>query len=167
MEIRQRILTAIFTYHDNQIQYLAYDVIYGINKETGEFVIEGHWHGAGGSGEDEWTAYQVKNNEAKYSMYIDSFYSLDPTIEKPYTIYQPDTGDYEKQENSEEYDRLYAIHVAPCILQNQYQRYDLNNLNISLKHSFIRILLPIIHFNSSAFIPMESFESGGLEKERF
>ena len=44
---------------------------------------------------------------------------------------------------------------------------DLNNLNISLKHSFIRILLPIIHFNSSAFIPMESFESGGLEKERF
>lgn len=122
-------ITAIFTYHDNQIQYLAYDVIYGINKETGEFVIEGHWHGAGGSGEDEWTAYQVKNNEAKYSMYIDSFYSLDPTIEKPYTIYQPDTGDYEKQENSEEYDRLYAMHVAPCILQNQYQRYDLNDLN--------------------------------------
>lgn len=122
-------ITAIFTYHDNQIQYLTYDVIYGINKETGEVVIEGHWHGAGGSGEDEWKAYQVKNNEAKYSMYIDSFYSLDPTIEKPYTIYQPDTGDYEKQENSEEYDRLYAIHVAPCILQNQYQRYDLNNLN--------------------------------------
>lgn len=122
-------ITAIFTYQDNQIQYLMYDVIYGINKDTGEVIIEGHWHGAGGSGEAEWTAYQVKNNKAEYSMYIDSFYSLDPTIEKPYTIYQPDTGEYEKQENSEEYDRLYAIHVTPCILQNQYQRYDLNDLN--------------------------------------
>lgn len=122
-------ITAIFTYHDNQIQYLMYDAIYGINKDTGEIIIEGHWHGAGGSGENEWKAYQVKNNEADYSMYIDSFYSLDPTIEKPYTIYQPDTGEYEKQENSEEYDRLYEIHVTPCILQNQYQRYDLNDLH--------------------------------------
>ena len=122
-------ITAIFTYDNNQIHYLTYDAIYGINKETGEIIIKGHWHGAGGSGEAEWKAYQVKNNEAKYTMYIDSFYSLDPTIENPYTIYQPDTGEYEKQENSEEYDRLYAIHVTPCVLQNQYQRYDLNDLN--------------------------------------
>lgn len=53
------------------------------------------------------------------------------------------------------------------VLKVKDLKVDLNSLDISSKHSFIRILLPIIHFNSFAFIPKESFESGRLEKERF
>lgn len=123
-------ITAAFTYYKNQIHFLTYDVIWGINKETDEIVIEGHWHGAGGSGVDEWTAYQVKDNEVNYSMYIDFYREYEELgIEKPYVIYKPSTGEYERQESSEEYDQLYAIHVTPCVFYSKYQRYDLNDLN--------------------------------------
>ena len=63
-------------------------------------------------------------------MYIDFYREYEELgIEKPYVIYKPSTGEYERQESSEEYDQLYAIHVTPCVFYSKYQRYDLNDLN--------------------------------------
>lgn len=123
-------ITAAFTYYDNQIYFLTYDVIWGINKEAGEIVIEGHWHGAGGSGVDEWKAYQITSNEAVYSVYIDFYRDYEELqIEKTYTVYAPLSGitEYEEHENSEKYDELYDIHVRPAFFKENYQRYELND----------------------------------------
>lgn len=124
-------ITAVFTYYENQVYSLMYDVIYGINKETGDIVIEGHWHGAGGSGVDEWTVYHITSSEAVYSYYIDFYREYKEIgMDKPYTIYDAATDEnhYEMQYDSREYDEIYNIHVKPCILASNYQRYDLSDL---------------------------------------
>lgn len=120
-------ITAVFTYYDNEIRYLTYNVIEGINKETAELIIYGHWHGAGGSGENEWTAYQITSNQAVNSLYID-YYDIEG-LEKPYTIYTLDNQEYERQESAEEYNELYKIHIEPLIPIQNYERYDLADLN--------------------------------------
>ena len=115
-------ITAVFSFYDGQIHYLMQEMIDGINKETEEVIIYGHWHGAGGSGENEWRAYQITNNKAIESLYIDYF-----DTEGPYTIYTLDNPTYEKQETSEEYDELYALHIQPSLSWKMFERYSLED----------------------------------------
>lgn len=123
-------ITSIFTYYEDEIHFLMYDVIYGINKETGDIVIEGHWHGAGGSGVDEWTIYHITESEAVYAYYIDFYREYEEMeIDKPYTVYDVNTGEYERQSDSKEYDAIHAAYVKPCILKSKYQRYELEVLS--------------------------------------
>lgn len=93
-------ITAVFTYTDEPV-YLLDDVIYGINLETDEVVIHGHWHGAGGSWEDEWSAYCISG----------------------------DTAEYTHTQDGAEYDAFYAAHVKPCILAEDYLLYDFDDEN--------------------------------------
>lgn len=123
-------ITAVFTYYENEIRGLMYDVIYGINKETEDIVVEGHWHGAGGSGVDEWSVYHITECEAVFTYYIDFYREYEELeIEEPYTVYDVTTGEYESQKDSEEYDKIFAAHVASCIKWNEYQRYALSDLS--------------------------------------
>ena len=119
-------MTAVFTYADRPV-YLEYDCIDGINLDTAELVIHGHWHGAGGSWDNEWTAYQVQGDKAEYNVYID-YFELDED-ENTYTVYDPGTDTYNKIHTSEEYDEEYAIHVAPRILVEEYVKYELADEN--------------------------------------
>lgn len=122
-------ITAVFTYCEEEIRFLMYDVIYGVNKETGDVVIEGHWHGAGGSGVDEWTVYHLTEIEAVYAYYIDFIREYEELeIENPYTVYDATIGEFEKQPNGNEYDEIYVVHVKPCTMKSKFQQYELSDL---------------------------------------
>lgn len=121
-------LTAIFTYQEQPV-YLYVDRIYGINPETAEAVINGHWHGSGGSGAYEWKAYRVMDAVAEYSMYIDFWDFSEDGGEIIYTVYDVQTQEYKKLHDSTEYDALYTAHVEPCIPFDNYLLYDLSDLS--------------------------------------
>ena len=42
-------LATVFTYSNNKLVFLMTNDINKINTKTGEIIIHGHWHGAGGS----------------------------------------------------------------------------------------------------------------------
>lgn len=121
-------LTAVFTYTDEPV-FLLYNNLYGINLETDEVVINGHWHGAGGSGIDEWSACRITGDVSKYSMYIDYMDLREDGGEIRYTVYDEGTGIYEHPQDGAEYDAFYAGHVEPCIPMEYYRLYDLSDLN--------------------------------------
>lgn len=121
-------LTAVFTYADEPV-FLLYNNLYGINLETDEVVINGHWHGAGGSGIDEWSACRITGDVSKYSMYIDYMDLREDGGEIRYTVYDERTGIYEHPQDGAEYDAFYAGHVEPCIPMENYRLYDLSDLN--------------------------------------
>lgn len=116
-------LTAVFTYTDVPV-FLLYNDICGINFETDEVVIHGHWHGAGGSWENEWSAYCISEDTAEYTMYID-FMDLSEYDEGiRYTVYDAETEEYIDSQDGTEYDAFYTAHVKPCILAEDYLLYD-------------------------------------------
>ncbi|MDE7277363.1 MAG: hypothetical protein K2N98_11025 [Lachnospiraceae bacterium] len=120
-------LTAVFTYADEPV-FLVYNRIYGINPETNEVVTNGHWHGAGGSGIDEWSAYTISGDVAEYSLYIDFIDTAEYGSGIRYSIYDGETEEYKHiQDDSTEYDALYAAHVEPCIPAEEYHLYDLSD----------------------------------------
>ena len=121
-------LTAVFTYEDEPV-FLTYDMIYGINPETDEVIINGHWHGSGGSGADEWSAYHISGIACEYSMYIDFFEVYDREGVVQYTIYDPEKDEYTHPQDCTEYDALYAGHVEPCVLAEDYLLYDLSDIS--------------------------------------
>ena len=118
-------LTAVFTYNEEPV-FLLVDNIYGINPETGEVVIQGHWHGAGGTWINEWSAYEIGGDGAEWSMYIDCWLFPDGEgREKPYAVYLPKEGIEEwEMEDGELYHEIYAAHVEPCVLIENYAVYD-------------------------------------------
>ena len=122
-------ITAVFTCTEEQPVFLTYDNFYGINPEMGELVIHGHWHGAGGSYENEWTAYQVLPDKAEYTMYIDFFDLSEDGEENRYTVYNPETGEYVHSTDGAEYEALYAAHVQSCITMDNYTLYDCSDLS--------------------------------------
>lgn len=122
-------MTVVFTYTEKPV-FLLYEYLYGINPETAELVIHGHWHGAGGSGINEWAAYKVSGDTAEYSMYIDLFDTSATGGEADsYTIYNPQTNEYQNMSSGLKYDELYSIHVTPCITIDGYNRYELSDLS--------------------------------------
>ena len=121
-------LTAVFTYTDEPV-FLLYDNIYGINLETDEVVIHGHWHGAGGSWENEWSAYGISGDTAERTMYIDFVDLSEYDGEIRYTVYDAKKKEYTDLQDGAEYDAFYAAHVEPCILAEDYLLYELYDEN--------------------------------------
>lgn len=122
-------ITAVLTCTEDQLVFLTYDNFYGINLETGELVIQGHWHGSGGTWENEWTAYKVFPDKADYVMYIDHYDLSEYGEEDRYVIYNPETDEYERVSDGTEYEELYTIHVEPCITVDYYTLYDISDLS--------------------------------------
>lgn len=124
------VITAVLTCTEENLVFLTYDNFYGINLETGELVVQGHWHGAGGSWTDEWSAYKVFPDKLERVMYIDYYDRSEDGEEDLYDIYNPQTGEYEHtSDGAERYEELYAVHVAPCITVNHYTLYDLSDFS--------------------------------------
>lgn len=125
-------LTAVLSY-DAGPMGIFYDR-FDINKETGELIVLGHWHGAGGSGifGNEWRAWKLCGTDWEMTMFIDCFEAeWIGGEENRYDIYDPETGEYNTYMalESSEYDALYDIHVTPRISFSQYRLYALDDLS--------------------------------------
>lgn len=87
----------ILTYTDRPIVIFG-EPIYGVNVETSEIIIHGHWTGAGGTGVfwNEWEAYKLQGGTAERSFYIDSYAEFEEyTGDTPYIV------DYPERQGSE------------------------------------------------------------------
>lgn len=123
-------LTAVCSYDAGPmgIFYNRFDV----NKETGELISFGHWHGAGGSNMKEWRAWKLSGTDWEMTMSIDCYEAeWIGGEENRYDIYDAETGEtntYMALESSE-YDALYDVHVAPRIPFSQFKQYALDDLS--------------------------------------
>lgn len=63
-------LTEVMTYNKKLISLGYYDIA-KINKKTKEIIVHGHWHGAGGSYENELSVYKVNKKSSSLKYYID------------------------------------------------------------------------------------------------
>ncbi|MCM1182955.1 MAG: hypothetical protein NC337_06250 [Roseburia sp.] len=123
------VITAVFTCTEEQLVFLVYDDFYGINQETGELVVHGHWHGAGGSYDNEWSAYQIAQDKAESSMYIDFIDFSEDGGGIRYTVYNSETGAYTESADGAEYEALYEAHVQPCVPVQNYTLYNSADLS--------------------------------------
>ncbi len=64
-------LTEVLTCKNGKITGLGYEHIYGIKKSKKAVIINGHWHGSGGSGEKEWAVYTMGKKKLKQKYYMD------------------------------------------------------------------------------------------------
>ena len=119
-------MVAVVTYTDQPVVVIV-EMIHGINLETAELIKYGHWHGAGGTAENEWTGYRIQGDTAEYSMYIDYYEYDEEDIENHYVIYHPETDDVEEPVDGREYEEIYASHVANCIWVRDIPKYDLTD----------------------------------------
>ena len=111
-------LTDLFTF-DGTIRYLGYDAFFGFLPESGEAVIHGHWHGAGGSGIHEWSIRPLFTQEDGPSAYLDY---LEDNGQRRYSFREKGeykTGDWAKvgknKADEARYEELYNKYVRPCV----------------------------------------------------
>lgn len=119
------------TYTDRPIVIFG-EPIYGVNVETGEIIVHGHWIGAGGTGVlwNEWSGYKLQGDAAEFSFYIDSYAEFeDYTGSTPYVVDYPERHDSERQADGREYEEIYENHVANCIPVEEIVMYDMMNLS--------------------------------------
>ena len=119
-------LTSVFTYKD-EVKYLGYYDIDGFNEDTKELIVYGHWHGAGGSGEYEYSTHKINDDMSGMDyMYLD--YMGEGTPDAHYTIYDPETEQYDTRDNNDPfYDEYYAEHIEPREYFYTFQRYPLTD----------------------------------------
>ena len=105
-------LTVVLTYSNNKVVSLYYYDICKINTKTSEIIVNGHWHGAGGSGKNEWSIYKVKNISCDIEYYIDnlfgnySVYHADKCISTKKTTYSKILTKYVKSLNCKCFDEF-------------------------------------------------------------
>ena len=116
-------LTAVYTI-DNGLKLLGYADICGINIRSNEAVVYGHWHGAGGSGENEWHTYAIKNGSLEMTRYIDHLPYDD--YNDRYTYYRAATDSYDTS-NKEEYDNAYKDIMNGFRTLGIYRMYNLGD----------------------------------------
>ncbi|MCD8013872.1 MAG: Ig-like domain-containing protein [Lachnospiraceae bacterium] len=90
-------LTAVFTYKNDKLVSLGYQYFYAINTSKKALLVHGHWHGAGGSGTYEYSAYKISGSKLKEILDIDitgDYYcwykgkTLSATYKNYYTYYE-------------------------------------------------------------------------------
>lgn len=102
-------LWAVFTYADDEVVCLTFDNLWRINKKTNEIVVWGHWHGAGGTGENEYFMYKMKKDKKS----LKCSYSIDDHYGSAYPVY---VNDWEKHYDSKsKYKAIYQKHVKNAI----------------------------------------------------
>lgn len=113
-------LTVVLTYSNNKVVYLFYDDICKINRKASEIIVNGHWHGAGGSGEYEWSIYKIKENTCDIEYYIDK-------LGGNYSIYNADMKCISKKKTT--YNKILTTYVKSpdCKDFNEFEKYNLSN----------------------------------------
>ena len=113
-------IIAVFTY-DDSLKGLGYNTFDGINKDTGEIIVHGHWHGAGGSGEYEWQIYRIQHSPTEFKEgYIDK-------MGERYSVYNEQTKKYEDDE--ERYYEIYNQSVSKAVPISSFPMYDFSDLS--------------------------------------
>ena len=121
----------ILTYTDHPIVIFG-EPIYGVNVETGEIIVHGHWIGSGGTGVfwNEWEAYKLQGGMAERSFYIDSYAEFgEEAGDTPYVVDYPERHGSERQADGREYEEIYDNHVANCIPVKDFVMYDMMDLS--------------------------------------
>lgn len=91
---------------------MVYDDIYGIKKSKKAIIVQGHWHGAGGSGVDEWTVYTIGKKQLKQKYYVD----------KMDKIYVND-----KKASKSAYNKIYKSYIKGTTKLSKFKKYKLSN----------------------------------------
>lgn len=112
-------LTAVFTYRNGKLVYLGYQDFYKINKAKKCLVVQGHWHGAGGSGGNEYSVYNIGKNELKSILYMDY-------LNDKYSVYYNNGKNYESA-TSEKYDKVYNKYIKGGKKFSSFKKYKLSN----------------------------------------
>lgn len=110
-------LTLVFTYNGRLISLGYYD-IYGFNTEKKELIVRGHWHGAGGSGVNEWSIYKMG------SSWMTSIYYMDKINGKS-SVYDTQGGGF--KESTKTYSSVYDQHIRKCKKLSSFTRYKLSD----------------------------------------
>ena len=115
-------MTAVMTYQNGRLYYLGYYDIYGINRKKKAIIVQGHWHGAGGSGADEWGIYQ-KNTVSTISMisYIDK-------IGGKYCIGKDGKWSSYNSNNKKKYKTIFQKYVKGTKRISKFKKYKLSDL---------------------------------------
>lgn len=107
-------LTEIFTYKKKLISLGYYDIA-RINKSKKEIIVQGHWHGAGGSGKDEWSVYSMSKNKKKIVMK----YYLD-ILSGEVTVYNGEFKLLSKKRSY--YDKIYNGHIKKATKIGKFKK---------------------------------------------
>lgn len=110
-------LTIVFTYN-GRLSSLGYYDIYGFNTDKKELIVRGHWHGAGGSGVNEWTIYKMG------SSWMQGTYTMDK-MNGNYSVYNMQDGTFTG--SSKMYNAIYSQHIRKCKRMNSFTRYKLSD----------------------------------------
>lgn len=119
LDSRTMHLTAVLTYSNKKIALLMCNAVDKINIKNSEIIIKGHWHGAGGSGTNEWYIFKVKNKSCKMEYYIDNLFGK-------YSVYNAVKCISTKKVT---YNKILSKYVKSpdCIDYNEFERYNLGN----------------------------------------
>lgn len=124
-------LTAVFTYRKGKLVYLCYDDFYGINKKQKTLVVQGHWHGAGGTYENEWSGYRMSSlKKISRFFYIDSCTSLSwgaslYSDTGGYYAYYKGTSNYSAKKSKRLYKSLKKKYVKGATKFSKFKKYKL------------------------------------------
>lgn len=124
---REMGLTDLISYQDGCV-YLEYNDYLGFLPREGGAVIQGHWHGAGGSWFYEY-AVEMFSRPGTTAVYFDHGDPAYPPMS--YSFLEPD-GSWSSgsdQADAERYDALYANYVLPCVRLEDIPFYVLDDLS--------------------------------------
>lgn len=110
-------LTVVLTYKKG-LRSMGYECIERINKAKKEIIVHGHWHGAGGSWDNEWSVYRISNNRLTPVYYIDKMNGY-------YSVY-----DYQQNKSastSSAYNRIYREHIKSAAKVSDFTKYELSD----------------------------------------
>ena len=125
-------LTDVFSF-DGTLRYLGYDAFFGFLPEEGLAIVHGHWHGAGGSGDREWSAVPLFREDDWGRVYLDCMedggklrYSF-----QEYGAFE--STDWakpgENPEAEERYEKLFDRCVRSCVRLEDIPFFSMDNLS--------------------------------------
>lgn len=116
-------LTEVMTYNKKLISLGYYDIA-RINEKTKEIIVHGHWHGAGGSYENEWSVYKVNKKSSSLKYYIDIMPNGTNGSQRV-SVYN---GKWKLLSTRKSYyDRIYKNHIKNATPINQFKKYKLTD----------------------------------------
>ncbi|MCH5252206.1 MAG: hypothetical protein J1F22_04470 [Lachnospiraceae bacterium] len=116
-------LSAVLTYQKGKIKGVGYVAATAINKKRRVLVEHGHWHGAGGSGIDEYQIYRIQKKKGKVELGQIQYFDRMPNR---YCFSTGDNWTTKKitdKKAKKRYNSLYKKYVSPSISLKKFKKY--------------------------------------------
>lgn len=115
-------IIAVYTYNGKKAKFLSYNSYSRINTSKKMLIVDGHWHGAGGSGIYEYQIYNLKKNKLSMKYYIDH-------APKNKQVSVVKDGDWSKKsESMKQYRKMYKKYVKNAKSIDSFKRYSVSDL---------------------------------------